>query len=92
MLLEHIVGRYPVGVTNFTHPVPTRRFGKATYKENGEPALVLSEVGFAIYYPTEVGLSVKQYPYLDWVVRYVFIHPDTPPQLIPFFTAQSVTS
>ena len=67
MLLDHIVERYPVGVTTFTLPVPTRQFGKATYK--GEPALVLSEVGFAIYYPTEAGLSTKRYPYLDWVVR-----------------------
>ena len=68
MLLEHIVERYPVGVTTFTLPIPTRRFGKAT-KENGEPALVLNEVGFAIYYPTEVGLSTKRYPYLDWVMQ-----------------------
>ena len=69
MLLEHIVERYPVGVTTFALPVPTRQFGEATYKENGKPALVLSEVGFAIYYPTEVGLSTKRYPYLDWVMQ-----------------------
>ena len=55
MFLEHIVGRYPVRVTNSMLFVPARRFCKATYKENGEPALVLSEVGFAIHYPTEVG-------------------------------------
>lgn len=69
MILEHIIERYPVGVTTFTLPVPTRRFGNTTYKENGKPALVLSEVGFAVYYPTEVGLSTKQYPYLDWIMR-----------------------
>lgn len=70
MLLEHIFERHPVGVTTFTLPVPTIQFGNATYKENGKPALVLSEVGFAIYYPTETGLSTNQYPYLDWAMRY----------------------
>ena len=74
MLLEHIVERYPVGITNFTLPIPTRQFGKASYKANGKPTLLLSEVGFAVYYPTEVGLSTKQYPYLDWVVRCVLVY------------------
>ena len=76
MLLEHIIERYPVGYTAFTLPVPTNLFGKATYKENGKPALVMNEVGFAIYYPTEVGLSTERYPYLDWVIRYVVIYAD----------------
>ena len=92
MPLEHIVERYPVGVTTFTLPVPTRRFGKATYKENGKPILVMSEVGFAIYYPTEVGLSTKRYPYLDWVVRYAFVRVDyILSDLFPLFAARSVT-
>jgi hypothetical protein len=74
MLLEHIVEQYPVGVTDFTLPVPTRKFGKTSYKANGKPALLLSEVGFAVYYPAEVGLLAKRYPYLDWVVWYVLVY------------------
>lgn len=77
MLLEHIVESYPVGVATFTLPVSTRQFGKATYKENGKPALVLSEVGFAVYYPTDPGLSTKRYPYPDWVARYAFVNVDS---------------
>lgn len=93
MLLEHIVERYPVGVTTFTLPIPTRQFGRATYKENGKPALVLSEVGFAIYYPTEAGLSTKQYPYLNWVMRYVFFSMDqiSHPPTLPFHSPISNT-
>ena len=93
MLLEHIVERYPVGVTTFTLPVLTRQFGKATYKENGKPALVLSEVGFAIYYPTEAGLSTKQYPYLNWVMRCVFFGVDqiSHPPTLPFHSPISNT-
>ena len=92
MLLEHIVERYPVGVTTFALPVPTRQFGKATYKENGKPALVLSEVGFAIYYPTEARLSTKQYPYPYWIMRYVIFDADPIScQLIFLSAAQLVT-
>lgn len=69
MLLEHIVERYPVGYTTFTVPVPTRRFGNVTHKESGKPALVLNEVGFAVYYPTVTLSPKKEYPFVGWVMR-----------------------
>lgn len=61
------VGQYPVGSTTFTSPVkPTVTFGSATY-ENGDPALVLDEIGYTAYYPANTTSQAKKG--IDWLMR-----------------------
>lgn len=45
-------GPYDVGLTTLAFQVPKKVVGNRSFKANGNPALVLQEVAFALYYPS----------------------------------------
>ncbi|KAK0473074.1 platelet-activating factor acetylhydrolase, isoform II-domain-containing protein [Armillaria novae-zelandiae] len=63
-------GPYPVGATTFVTPVrPSRIYGSARLP-NGQPALVLDEVAFTVYYPANMAdKSWTSRIGIDWLNR-----------------------
>ncbi|KIM29536.1 hypothetical protein M408DRAFT_328783 [Serendipita vermifera MAFF 305830] len=53
MSIPRIKGPYNVGLTYCKVPIEKRRFGSAKFKQTREPAFVLEEVAFQVFYPCE---------------------------------------
>lgn len=73
MRLPEPRGPYPVGVTTFSHPVERTVFEPNAKLPNDEPALVMEEVLYNVYYPADVSDEAggKFSMGVPWVLRYV---------------------
>lgn len=72
MRLPTPAGPYTVGVTTLSHPVQREIFSDAELP-NGEPALVMEEVLYNVYYPADVSSKgPAAYSGIHWLLRYVY--------------------
>lgn len=73
MTLPKPSGPYSVGWTTFSRSVPKQRFGSSKIvryvKAGAEPALVMEEVMYNVYYPADTSTKGKRYEQLPWCLR-----------------------
>jgi hypothetical protein len=71
MTLLEPAGPFQVGMTTFSHSVPRQIFGSSKLP-NGEPALVMEEVLYNVYYPADTSTEgTSAYAKVPWLIRYV---------------------